>query len=66
VTNLKCEYLSNPLGIDSPKLRLSRQMADGRKGARQTAYRLAVGTDSAEIYADKNSIWDTGPKNFPK
>ncbi|HTI09191.1 MAG TPA: glycoside hydrolase family 78 protein [Puia sp.] len=46
---LKCEYLSAPIGIDAVHPRLSWQMMDGRQGARQTAYRIYVGTDSLEI-----------------
>lgn len=60
IINLKCEYLTNPLGVDVPKPRLIWQMAGEKQGTGQTAYRIIVGTDSAGIYADKNSIWDTG------
>lgn len=55
ITNLLCEYRSNPLGIDITKPRLSWQMQTERKGARQTAYRVLAG--SSEGDAD---LWDSG------
>ncbi|MGI4729834.1 MAG: family 78 glycoside hydrolase catalytic domain [Janthinobacterium lividum] len=58
--NLKCEYLVNPLGVDAPKPRFTWQMTSEKQAAKQTAYRILVGTDSAQIYAGKNSIWDSG------
>ena len=51
---LKCEYLSDPLGIDAAHPRLSWQLMDQRSGARQTAYRIYVSTDSAAI------VWSGG------
>jgi alpha-L-rhamnosidase len=40
VTNLCCEYRSNPLGIDVLAPRLSWVLASNRRGARQTAYQI--------------------------
>ncbi|MBP3679263.1 MAG: hypothetical protein J6I70_02990, partial [Bacteroidaceae bacterium] len=44
-SNLLCDYLVNPLGVDNPHPRLSWRIQDTRQGARQTAYQLWVGTD---------------------
>jgi alpha-L-rhamnosidase len=44
--NLKCEYLENPIGVDSYHPRFTWNLADIRKGARQTAYSITVATDS--------------------
>jgi len=44
--NLKCEYLENPIGVDSYHPRLTWNLADTRKGAGQTAYSITVATDS--------------------
>jgi alpha-L-rhamnosidase len=46
VVNLQCEYLVNPIGVDSYHPRLSWSLADNRKGATQTAYSITVATDS--------------------
>lgn len=56
---LECDHLVCPLGIDHPQPRLSWRMADSRTGARQTAYRLIVGTDSLEVTQGKGEEWDT-------
>src|SRR5579872_6526670 len=38
--NLRCEYELNPLGIDEPHPRLSWQVNDSRRGAKQSAYEI--------------------------
>lgn len=58
--NLKCEYLQNPIGIDTRKPRFSWQMDDERPGARQTAYRILVDTDSLSLVHGKATVWNTG------
>ncbi|RKD92456.1 alpha-L-rhamnosidase [Mangrovibacterium diazotrophicum] len=60
VDNLRCEYLVNPLGVDSPNPRLSWMMNDASLGAKQLAYQLLVSTDSLEITKDKGTSWDSG------
>lgn len=52
---LKCEYLSNPLGIDATHPRLSWHLEDDRPGARQTAYQVFVSTDSLAV--EKGNAW---------
>ncbi|MDR1381139.1 MAG: glycoside hydrolase family 78 protein [Tannerella sp.] len=59
VENIRCEHLPAPLGIDTPNPRLSWMLDDSRTGARQTAYRLVVGTDSAEVAGERGDMWDT-------
>lgn len=58
--HLQTEYLVNPIGLDAAHPRLSWQMADGRTGARQSAYQLAVGTDSVAVALGKGQAWQTG------
>ena len=58
--NLKCEYLVNPLGIDSPYPRLTWQMIDERKGAFQYAYQVFVSDDSAELLKNNGRVWNSG------
>jgi alpha-L-rhamnosidase len=63
---LRCEYLENPLGIDVAQPRLSWRLADGRAGARQTAYTVMVGTDSLGLErsgvsgAGSAAAWSSG------
>ena len=60
IENLNCDHLPAPIGIDNPNPRLSWMMNDSRDGARQTAYRLIVGTDSMDVLNGKGDVWDTG------
>ena len=64
-TTLQCEHLRNPLGIDNPTPRLAWRLLDPRQGARQTAYRVVVGTDSAAVAQGKGDVWDSGRRSTP-
>lgn len=50
---LKVESLTTPLALDTVVPRFSWQIADETRGARQTAYRIAVAEGDA-------SLWDSG------
>ena len=52
VDNLRCEYLSDPLGIDVARPRLSWQLSSGR----QTAYQLVAdnGWDTGRVDSDQS------------
>ncbi len=52
---LQCEYADNPIGIDEVLPRLSWRMADTRRGAKQTAYQVRVGTKP-----ELADAWDSG------
>lgn len=56
--NLKCEYLDNPLGIDSPSPRLTWKLTQAEKA--QSAYQIMVSTDSIGLSKNKANIWDSG------
>ena len=60
VHGLRCEYLSNPLGIDVQKPRLSWTLnaAAGVRG--QQAYRLLVASSPAGLQRDQGDLWDSG------
>ena len=58
--NLQCEYLVNPIGIDVSTPRLHWQMIDNRQGAKQSAYQVIVGIDSALVANGSGEIWDSG------
>lgn len=57
--NLTCEYLINPLGIDTPHPRLRWQMNDSRNGAYQQAYSIIVGKDSIKVAKGKGKEWNS-------
>jgi alpha-L-rhamnosidase len=61
--NLQCEYLKNPIGLDTSAPRLMWQMDDIRNGAFQSAYQVVVGTDSAKVILGDGNCWNSGKTN---
>lgn len=55
--DLRCEHLTRPLGIDRAEPRFSWHLEDERNGAKQLAYRITLGTDSAALARNKGVIW---------
>lgn len=58
--DLRCESQSNPLGIDAAPPRLSWKLADARRGARQTAYRVICASSPEVLTKDNGDLWDSG------
>ncbi len=52
---LLVEYRENPIGIDAVQPHFSWRMADTRRGARQTAYQIRVGSRPGRA-----DMWDSG------
>lgn len=59
-THLRCEYFTNPIGIDVAQPRLSWRLDDDRRGAQQTAYQILAGPSSADLNDGKADLWDSG------
>ncbi len=59
-SDLRCEYLVNPLGIDSAKPRLSWVLESHRRGEKQTAYHVLVATSPDLLTEEKGDLWDSG------
>jgi alpha-L-rhamnosidase len=59
-TNLRCEYLTNPVGIGTTKPRLSWQLVPRPRGLRQSAYCLLVASSETLLAKDTGDLWDTG------
>src|SRR5690606_37684407 len=60
IYDLQCEYLINPIGLDAASPRFTWKIADRERGAKQSAYRLYVGTDSLDVVKGEGNIWDSG------
>lgn len=59
-TDLQCEHLTNPLGIDATNPRLSwRLEAPPSVSAQQKAYQIIVGTDSLQVLKGIGNVWQT-------
>jgi alpha-L-rhamnosidase len=63
VFKLRTEYKENPLGIDSPKPRLSWQIYGEGRGVEQSAYQVRVAGSEQDLRAGKPLIWDSGRVN---
>jgi alpha-L-rhamnosidase len=59
-SNLTCEYLRNPLGIDVAKPRLSWALRSLDRDAIQTAYRVLVASCESVLGNDQGDLWDSG------
>jgi predicted neuraminidase len=60
VTDLRCEFGTDPQGIDVAQPRLFWRVASDQRGQRQSAWQASVAS-SAEILAqDRGDLWDSG------
>ncbi len=55
--HLRCEYLTNPLGIDAAAPRLSWQSDNAERDWHQSAYQIRVASSANMTKAD---VWDSG------
>ncbi|MBT3191698.1 MAG: family 78 glycoside hydrolase catalytic domain, partial [Verrucomicrobia bacterium] len=60
VTDLRCEDLVDPIGIDVVKPRLSWRMESAAHGAAQTAYQVLCATSPALFHRGAADLWDSG------
>lgn len=60
ITDLRCEYLHDPLGLDAAAPRLSWRMTCPRRGARQVAYRIRAAYRREALHDDAACCWDSG------
>ncbi len=62
-TDLRCEYLVNPLGIDVVRPRLSWRLESAKpdaRGQRQAAYQVLAASRRSLLEKDQADLWDTG------
>ena len=57
---LKCEYQTDPLGIDSPSPRLSWHVPHVHRGSGQSAFHILVAGSLDQLQNDNGDIWDSG------
>ncbi len=60
ISQLRCEYLVNPLGIDQTRPRLSWILESDRRGTYQSARRVQAASTAALLAAGKADLWDSG------
>jgi alpha-L-rhamnosidase len=59
-TGLKCEYKSDPLGIDILQPRLGWRISGVERGWLQTAYQIRVSSNLEALKQGKELLWDSG------
>ena len=59
-TDLACEFLRNPRGIESVAPRLSWKLASGERDVVQTAFRIEVASSAEKLSAGEADLWDSG------
>lgn len=60
LTHLRCEYQSNPLGLEDASPRLSWRLEASDRGVSQSAYQVMVASTEALLAADQADVWDSG------
>lgn len=59
VANLKCEYRTDPLGIETPAPRFSWELHSGQRNVMQAAYRILVADSPEALRKEEGNMWDT-------
>src|ERR1700685_3627864 len=57
---LRCEYRSDPLGIDETQPLLSWRVESGLRAEKQTAFQILVASSPELLAQEKGDLWDTG------
>jgi hypothetical protein len=60
VTELRCEYAVNPLGVDFPAPRLFWVLESSVRGQCQTSYQILVASSRRLLGENHGDLWDTG------
>lgn len=60
VTNLRCEHIVNPLGIDIREPRFSWTLEHPQRDQMQTAYQILVASRKDLLEAERGDLWDSG------
>jgi len=60
VTALRCEYETDPLGVDAPQPHLFWQLQSTRRGELQSAYQVVVASSLDVLAGDRGDVWDSG------
>lgn len=60
IENLRCEYLTAPLGIEATNPQLSWTITSSQRNEKQTAYQVLVASSSKLLAGDQGDLWDSG------
>lgn len=62
-TDLKTEWMVNPLGVDVLKPGLSWVLTSSERGQSQLGYQILVASSEASLAADNGDVWNSGHIN---
>lgn len=57
---LRCEYMEEPLGVDTTEPRFAWVLHHSDRAERQTAYQVVVATTTDQLGKDHGDAWDSG------
>ncbi len=57
---LRAEYLTAPLGVDTPQPRLDWRVESDKRAQVQTAYQILVSSSEEALAKDSGDLWDSG------
>ena len=60
ITNLRCEMLQTPLGIDVQQPRLSWQLESKQRNVVQQSYQIIVSSSLQKLQANNGDVWNSG------
>src|SRR5688572_26249922 len=60
LTDLKCEYATNPIGLDVASPQFSWRIESDKRMALQGAYRILVADSTEHLSNDIGNVWDSG------
>jgi hypothetical protein len=58
--SLRCEYMSNPIGIDSRNPRLSWVIYSTGRGVSQSGYQILAASNEEILHKNIGNLWDSG------
>ncbi len=64
-TRLRCEYLTEPLGVDTAAPRLFWTVESPERGDRPTAFQVLVSSSKELVQSDIGDCWDPGRMESP-
>lgn len=59
-TQLTCEYMADPMGVETGRPRLAWAVEPDRRGQMQGAYRVLAASTPEKLAAGEGDAWDTG------
>ena len=60
VVRLRCEYLADPMGIETASPRLRWVLESSERRQRQSGYQILVASEPGKLSAERAELWNTG------